>query len=46
MRKNVKCDFCGYKKTISWQAETFKNETLLICDGCVQEFQKKQEVQP
>jgi hypothetical protein len=39
--ESVKCDFCGYQKTISWQAETFKNETLLICDGCVQEYEKK-----
>ncbi|MGB9672471.1 MAG: hypothetical protein ACPLZY_04930, partial [Candidatus Norongarragalinales archaeon] len=37
------CALCGYTKLTSWQAETFKDEKLWLCDECKAEWEKLQE---
>ena len=40
------CAVCGHTKLTSWQAETFKNEKLWLCDDCKIEWEKQtREVQ-
>jgi Fe2+ or Zn2+ uptake regulation protein len=37
------CTVCGYKKLTSWQAETFKDEKLWLCEDCKAAWEKRQE---
>jgi hypothetical protein len=37
------CAVCGYKKLTSWQAETFKDEKLWLCEDCKTAWEKHQE---
>jgi len=37
------CALCGYTKLTSWQAETFQDEKLWLCDDCKAEWEKLQE---
>jgi hypothetical protein len=37
------CALCGYTKLTSWQAKTFKDEKLWLCDDCKTEWKKLQE---
>jgi hypothetical protein len=38
------CALCGYTKLTSWQAETFRDEKLWLCEDCKAEWEKLQEV--
>jgi hypothetical protein len=38
------CSICGYKKLTSWQAETFKQQQLWICEECKVEWEQKRDV--
>ena len=38
------CGICGYSKLTGWQAETFKNEKLWLCDDCREEWEKQRRV--
>lgn len=37
------CAVCGYTKLTSWQAETFKDEKLWLCEECKAAWEKQQE---
>jgi Fe2+ or Zn2+ uptake regulation protein len=37
------CAVCGYKKLTSWQAETFKDEKLWLCEDCKTAWEKREE---
>jgi len=37
------CAVCGYTKLTSWQAETFQDEKLWLCEDCKAEWEKLQE---
>jgi hypothetical protein len=37
------CAVCGNTKLTSWQAETFKDEELWLCDDCKTEWEKHLE---
>jgi hypothetical protein len=36
------CIACGYTKLTSWQAETFKDEKLWLCEDCKEKWEKQQ----
>jgi Fe2+ or Zn2+ uptake regulation protein len=36
------CAVCGQKKLTSWQAETFKDEKLWLCEDCKTAWEKRQ----
>jgi len=36
------CAACGYTKLTSWQAETFKDEKVWLCEDCKESWEKQQ----
>jgi len=40
------CAVCGDTKLTSWQAETFKDEKLWLCEDCKAAWEKQQEEEP
>jgi hypothetical protein len=37
------CAVCGQTKLTSWQAETFKDEKVWLCDDCKDAWEKQQQ---
>ena len=37
------CAVCGQTKLTSWQAETFKDEKVWLCDDCKEGWEKQQQ---
>jgi hypothetical protein len=43
-RKDEEAGQNGCNKLTIWQAETFQDETLWLCDDCKENWQEQQEV--